>query len=190
MGAVSEGPTRMDDRRIWIALLIFGSTVLSFAVNRFLSPTERPTLRSVNRIPDSTVWSFIQKQAAEHGLDPKFVYALAWAESSLNANAKNGRARGIMQVTEPTWYDMTDLPFEMAWDYQTNIGVALDYLVFCKGLLLRNDAYSLPLLAASYRYGPTEVRQKKYKINRLDRPENEIYRRIFDGEVHPVEPPI
>ncbi|MEN8735609.1 MAG: hypothetical protein ABF329_12440, partial [Lentimonas sp.] len=40
------------------------------------------------------VWAYIKEQAPSKDLDPEFVYAIAWAESSLNARARSSVARG------------------------------------------------------------------------------------------------
>lgn len=140
-------------------------------------------------IAAAEVWSFIQEVAPERGLDPEFVYALAWAESSLNAKARSSVARGIMQLTRPAWAEVSEVSYRQAWDWKTNIRVAVDYLAFCRDFLERHDAFTYPLLAASYRYGPYHVQDKGFDIRRLRRPKNELYRRIFEGEVHPVAPP-
>lgn len=180
--------------------IVFLACVLSFFVNWYSAEEpvavvfgekkeQSPKRRSANRIPEERVWDYIQMRSPEHGQEPRLVYAIAWAESSLNANAENGHARGLMQITERTWKDMTDWPFEMAWDYYSNIEVALDYLEYCESLLRRRDQFSYELLAASYRYGPQEVRRSQYKIENLEVPSNEIYREIFAGNVFPVKIP-
>jgi len=138
--------------------------------------------------PES-VWSYIQKTAPAHDIDPGFVYALAWAESTLNPEAESSVARGMMQLTKPTWEDITDISYRKAWDWQTNIDVALDYLAFCRELLEKNQSFSYPLLAASYRYGPYYVKNRNFNLNQIRQPKNEIYRRIFAGNISPVAPP-
>jgi len=175
--------------RLRIAVILLAAVFLSFFVNGYSDERGGQSNRPPHRIPDLVVWNYLSARAIEHDLDPQFVYALAWAESSLDANAENESARGIMQVTKSTWSDMTNLPFEMAWDYKTNIDVAVDYLVFCKALLMKHQQFNLPLLAASYRYGPYKVKRKKYRISELEVPTNDIYRSIFQGQIHPIQRP-
>ena len=76
-----------------------------------------------------------QEDAPIHGLNPKFVYAICHAESSLNANAESSVARGMMQLTEAAWSDVTKLHYRQAFEWKTNIEVGLLYLKRLKGML-------------------------------------------------------
>lgn len=144
----------------------------------------------VERVAPEEVWSHIQELSAENDLDPEFLYALAWAESSLNAKARSSVARGMMQMTKPAWREVSDESYRFAWDWKVNLRVATDYLVHCREFLKRHDAFSYPLLAASYRYGPYYVKERGFEIDKLQAPKNEIYKRIFDGVIRPVPPPV
>ena len=136
------------------------------------------------------VWAYISRQAEKSDLDPLFVYARAWAESSLNPNAKSAVARGMMQLTRNVWIEVTDESYRFAWDWKTNIRVGIGYLAYCREYLKRNDSFSYPLLAASYRYGPYHVKKNGFLIENLKEPKNEIYKSIFEGDINPVDPPI
>lgn len=162
-----------------VALIV---TILAFFFGGSISP------KKVQLTPEE-VWEYIQVEAPKADLDPEFVYALAWAESSLNARARSSVARGIMQLTEPAWAEVTDESYRLAWDWKTNIRVGIGYLAFCRDFLKQHDSFSYPILAASFRYGPYHVEAKNFNLKQLKRPRNEIYRRIFDGEIHPVLPP-
>ena len=135
------------------------------------------------------VWTYIEEQAPKQGLDPKFVYGIAWAESSLNARARSSVARGMMQLTRPAWREVTDESYRHAWDWRTNVRVGIAYLAHCRDFLKDRNEFSYPLLAASYRYGPYHVQNENFTIAQLKEPENEIYQRIFNGNIHPVLPP-
>lgn len=141
------------------------------------------------RISESEVWSFIEQVSRQKGLDPEFVYALAWAESSLNAKARSSVARGIMQLTKPAWQEVSDESYRLAWDWRTNIRVATDYLIFCRDFLIRHDAFTYPLLAACYRYGPYHVKMRDFDLTLVEPPINKIYQAIFAGNICPVRPP-
>lgn len=141
------------------------------------------------QVSPAEVWSYVEETSAQQGLDPEFVYALAWAESSLNAKARSSVARGIMQLTQPAWREVSDESYRHAWDWKTNIRVAVDYLAFCRDFLKQHDSFSYPLLAASYRYGPYYVKKRGFNLNQVKAPKNEIYKRIFDGNIRPVAPP-
>lgn len=136
------------------------------------------------------VWTYIKEQAPSKGLDPEFVYAVAWAESSLNARARSSVARGMMQLTRPAWTEVSTESYRHAWDWRINVRVGIDYLVFCRDYLKRHGEFTYPLLAAAYRYGPYHVKVNDFKISKLEKPENLIYQSIFAGHIHPVEPPV
>jgi soluble lytic murein transglycosylase-like protein len=141
------------------------------------------------RVSPEDVWTYIAEVAPQRELDPEFVYALAWAESSLDAKARSSVARGMMQLTKPAWKEVSEESYRYAWDWKTNVRVAVDYLAFCRDFLRRHDSFSYPLLAASYRYGPYYVKDKNFNIRQLRQPKNEIYQRIFEGNIRPVAPP-
>jgi|GEM_PF-279821 len=141
-------------------------------------------------ISQQAVWSYVSEQAGDAGLDPGFVYAIIWAESGLNAHARSSVARGLMQLTRSAWKEVSDESYRKAWDWQTNIEVGIDYLVFCRDFLHQKDQFSYPLLAACYRYGPYAVAKQQFKIERLKQPKNKIYKSIFGGTIRPVEPPV
>ena len=123
------------------------------------------------------------------GLEPSFVYAICHAESSLNANAESSVARGLMQLTEAAWIDVTDLHYRQAFDWETNAEVGMLYLQRLKRMLEKQKVFSYPRLAASYRYGFGALRREKFMVSRLKTPVNRIYRKLFAGDVSPVTPP-
>ena len=143
----------------------------------------------VEQISPEKVWSYVQETSAQKNLDAEFVYALAWAESSLNAKARSPVARGIMQLTKSAWREVSDASYRHAWDWKTNVRVGVDYLAFCRDFLKRHDVFSYPLLAACYRYGPYYVKKKDFDLKLVRKPANDIYRRIFNGNIRPVRPP-
>lgn len=139
-------------------------------------------------IPTSTsaspvaIWPYVQKEATEAGLDPHFVYAIAFAESTLDPFADSGRARGVMQLKEIAWKTVTDIPYAYAWDWQTNIKVGIAYLNYCKNILLKNNRFSYPILAASYRYGPTYMKKIGYNMSKVKKSTNKVYKQILSGK--------
>jgi soluble lytic murein transglycosylase-like protein len=173
------------DERLIIRMAVVLGVVLG-GVTIFLTQTTHPPREQVS---SEAVWSLIDELSRQQDLDSEFVYALAWAESSLNANARSSVARGIMQLTRPAWEQVTAESYRMAWDWQVNVRVAIDYLVYCRDYLKSNNAFSYPLLAASYRYGPYYVQKNEFDLKRIQAPKNEIYQRIFSGNVRPVVPP-
>ena len=122
----------------------------------------------------------------KHGLNPSFIYAICHAESSLNANAESSVARGMMQLTEAAWQDVTKLHYRQAFEWETNVEVGILYLARLKGMLESVNLFSYPRLAASYRYGYGALRKEKFMVSRMKTPVNRIYRKLFAGELSPV----
>lgn len=145
--------------------------------------------RNANYISEDKVWYKIEKEAPLNGLSSSFVYAICHAESSLNANAESSVARGMMQLTEAAWLDATDLHYRQAFEWETNVEVGILYLAKLKGILERNNVFSYPRLAASYRYGYGALRKEKFMVSRMKTPVNRIYRKLFAGDLSPIIPP-
>lgn len=142
-----------------------------------------------NYISKEKVWKKIALAAPAHGLNPNFVYSICHAESSLDANAETSVARGMMQLTEAAWIDVTKLHYRQAFDWETNVEVGILYLARLKRMLKSQGLFSYPRLAASYRYGYGALRKEKFMVSRLKIPINRIYRKLFAGELSPVKPP-
>ena len=145
--------------------------------------------RNANFIPKEKVWKKINQEVQGKGLNPDFVFAICHAESSLNANAESSVARGMMQLTEAAWQDVTKLHYRQAFEWETNVEVGILYLEKLKSMLESVDLFSYPRLAASYRYGYGALRKEKFMVSRLKTPINRIYRKLFAGELSPVDPP-
>jgi hypothetical protein len=134
-------------------------------------------------IPSGEVWRKAEEVGKKNDLDPLFIYSVACAESSLDDRADSGRARGIMQLTRGAWEEVSDLSYDKAWDWQTNMEVAGKYLHTLRVRLENSGRYSWPLLAASYHYGPYRVARAKYRMNRLPSARNTIYSSMFAGRM-------
>ncbi|MEC7401685.1 MAG: transglycosylase SLT domain-containing protein [Verrucomicrobiota bacterium] len=170
-------------RRMWWKTLALGSFAVGVLVScRYLDS-------DANYIAEDLVWKKIKEEAPLHGLNPHFVYAICHAESSLDANAESSVARGMMQLTEAAWTDVTDLHYRQAFDWRTNVEVGMLYLKRLQEILDRNEVFTYPRLAASYRYGYGALRKEKYMVSRLKPPLNRIYRKLFAGETAPVRTP-
>jgi soluble lytic murein transglycosylase-like protein len=171
-------------------LLVRVAVVLGVVVGILAFILAKSLTTRVEQVAPPEVWAYVQEASAQKGFDPEFVYALAWAESSLNPKARSSVARGMMQLTKSAWREVSDESYRHAWDWKTNIRVGIDYLAFCREFLKRHDSFSYPLLAASYRYGPYYVKKRGFNLNKLKVPKNEIYQRIFEGNIRPVRPPL
>jgi membrane-bound lytic murein transglycosylase MltF len=145
--------------------------------------------RNANFIPDEKVWAKIKDQTVVSTLDPSFIFAICHAESSLNANAESSVARGMMQLTEAAWQDVTKLHYRQAFEWETNVEVGILYLEKLKEMLESVNLFSYPRLAASYRYGFGALRKEKFMVSRMKTPVNRIYRKLFAGDLAPVSPP-
>lgn len=138
------------------------------------------------RIPRELVWSKVKQESAVYGLEPSFVFAVVFAESSFRPRAHNTGGSGIMQVSQATWGDMTSAPYDMVWDWRVNIEVGTAYLGWCKNYLERKGKFSYPLLAACYHKGPDHVRKNQFDISRVGQTNNKVYQELFKGNLSPV----
>ncbi|MFT4900992.1 MAG: soluble lytic murein transglycosylase-like protein [Lentimonas sp.] len=172
--------------RLAIVLIVIVGLLAMFLAQR-LNDSEPVVSESV--APEE-VWAYVQEQAMQAKLNPDFIYAIAWAESSLNPDARSSMARGMMQLSRAAWREVSDESYSQAWDWRTNIRVGISYLAFCRDFLVKRDAFNYPLVAACYRYGPYYVQNKKFKISAMKQPKNKIYQRLFLGNLQPIERPI
>lgn len=140
------------------------------------------SFKSKQFIPKELVWAKISNLAPKFDLDPTFVYSIAMAESTLNASASSGYARGIMQMSEVAWKTVTNDPYSEAWDWQENIRIAIKYLYLCKSELEDANQFSYPKLAASYRYGINKLRRLNYRLDKLPKNKNNIYKLLFEDK--------
>lgn len=145
----------------------------------------------VRQIPPEEVWQFIVRETRAHHIDPGFVFAIAMAESSLNAHAvsSNGSARGIMQMSEAAWNDVTRRSWRHAYNWKTNVRMAIRYMVLQRERLIDDGKFNYMRLAGAYRWGYATLRQANFDVNRLPRSTNRIYLEIFSGNIRPVPEP-
>lgn len=145
----------------------------------------------VRKIPPETVWDFIERETRKHHLDPGFIFAIAMAESSLNAHAvsSNGSARGIMQMSEDAWTDVTRRSWRHAYNWKTNIRMAIRFMLVNRDRLVAEGKFNYPRLAGAYRFGYGTLRQANFDVTRLPPSTNLIYREIFSGNIRPVPTP-
>jgi hypothetical protein len=136
------------------------------------------------------VWEEIQPIAREYGIDPGFVYAIVKLESDFNPRARNGDARGLMQIKPRTWKLVSDVAFDPgAWDPEANLRVGIASLDSIKRRLAAKGVFSYPLMWAAFHYGFDYVEERGFDMSRIPRPSDPISRRLWSGEVHPVETP-
>lgn len=147
---------------------------------------------AIDRTPPTreAVWAAIQPQAARYRIDPAFIYALVAAESNFDAQARNGEARGLMQIKPAAWRTVTKKRYEpFVWDWRTNLETGIDYLAYSRSYLHRKTSFSYPKLLAAFHYGLDYVEERKFDVGRVPIPDNDIYRQLWRGNLAPVEPP-
>jgi len=138
----------------------------------------------------ATVWAAIQPLAERYRLDPAFIYALVAAESNFDPAARNGEARGLMQLKPGAWRIVSRESYEpTVWAWRQNLAAGVDYLAWCRSDLHRRQKFSYPLLLASFHYGIDYVVGRDFDLRRLDPPDNPIYRELWRGNLAPVAPP-
>lgn len=145
-----------------------------------LQPRQQPT--------PERIWRAVQAEASRHDLDPHLVWAICWAESSLRPDASSGKARGLMQLTQPAWQQVRRDHYLRAWDWQENLKAGCAYLAWLRAELPLEHG-SARHLAAAYRHGPGALARVNYDLSRLPAPKNLIYREIFAGNARPGPPP-
>lgn len=137
-----------------------------------------------------TVWAAIQPLAQRYRLEPAFIYALVAAESNFNPSARNGDARGLLQIKPVAWRTVNRAPYEpTVWSWRENLATGVDYLAWCRSYLHQKGKFSEPLLLASFHYGLDYVEARDFDLRRLEPPESPIYRELWRGNPAPVTPP-
>lgn len=136
------------------------------------------------------VWRAIQPPAARYRLDPAFIYALVAAESNFDARARNGEARGLLQLKPASWATVSSRPYEPAvWAWRANLETGIDYLAWCRHALHARGKFSERLLLAAFHYGFDYVAACDFDESRIPRPGHPLYRELWRGNLHPVSPP-
>ena len=167
-----------------LPLVLFAGALLSAAgCARKEAPAPDPATHE-------SVWAAIQPLAQRYRLDPAFIYALVAAESNFNPNARNGEARGLLQIKPAAWRTVNRAPYEPGvWVWRENLATGVDYLAWCRSYLHQKEKFSEPLLLASFHYGLDYVEARDFDLSRLDPPESPIYRELWRGKLSPVSPP-
>lgn len=136
------------------------------------------------------IWTAIQPMAVRYRVSPAFIYALVAAESNFDPLARNGSARGLLQITPRAWRAVSAVPYEPAvWNWRTNLEVGVDYLAYSRAYLHRKTTFSYPLLLAAFHYGLDYVEERDFNPGRIPVPNSPIYRELWSGTLTPVPPP-
>lgn len=136
------------------------------------------------------IWAALQPPAARYRIEPAFIFALVAAESNFNPRARNGDARGLLQLKPAAWRAVSREPYEPAvWDWRKNLTAGVDYLAWCRSYLHRKQKFSEPLLLAAFHYGIEYVEQRDFDAGRIEAPAGPIYRELWRGNHSPVPSP-
>jgi soluble lytic murein transglycosylase-like protein len=136
------------------------------------------------------IWAAIQPLAQRYRIEPAFIYALVAAESNFDPKARNGEARGLMQLKPAAWRAVSTEPFEPnVWNWRKNLEAGVDYLAYSRSTLHRRTTFSYPLLLAAFHYGLDFVEEYSFDVTRVPVPDNAIYRKLWAGQRAPVQPP-
>lgn len=150
----------------------------------------RQTAPVEERPSRADVWREIQPLADRYRMDAAFIYALVAAESNFDPRARNGDARGLMQLKPIAWRTVSKEPYEpTVWEWKRNLAAGVEFLAWCRSYLHRKQKFSYPLLLASFHYGIDYVEDRNFDLRRLDAPESTIYRELWGGNLSPVPPP-
>lgn len=138
------------------------------------------------------IWAAIQPRAQRYRIDPAFIYALVAAESDFDPRARNGEARGLLQLKPAAWAAVSREPYEpTVWSWRANLEAGIDYLAYSRSVLQRRSGveFSYPLLLAAFHYGLDYVEARRFQVGRLECPDHPIYRELWSGRLAPVPPP-
>jgi soluble lytic murein transglycosylase-like protein len=136
------------------------------------------------------IWDALQPHAARYRLDPAFIYALVGAESNFDPRARNGEARGLLQLKPAAWSEVSDAPYEpTVWDWRANLAAGIDYLAQLRGALHRRTTFSYTKLLAAFHYGFDYVEARDFDVDDVPVPDNAIYRELWRGNLAPLPPP-
>jgi len=136
------------------------------------------------------VWAAIQPPAVRYRIDPAFIYALVAAESNFDPRARNGEARGLLQLKPAAWKAVSAAPYEpTVWQWRANLEAGIDYLAYARSYLHRKTDFTYPKLLAAFHYGIEFVEAQKFDEARLPVPDNATYRELWRGNLQPVKPP-
>jgi soluble lytic murein transglycosylase-like protein len=150
----------------------------------------RPAKASPDPATREAVWIAIQPLAARYRIEPGFIYALVAAESDFAPQARNGEARGLLQLKRAAWRTVSREAYEpTVWDWRKNLEIGVDYLAWCRSELRRKGKFSDPLLLASFHFGVDFVEQRDFDLARIGRPEGDLYRELWRGNLTPLLPP-
>jgi soluble lytic murein transglycosylase-like protein len=170
---------------------VLSCTALGLALAAF-SGCGRPEPVAEARPPTKAeVWAAIQPRAARYRMDPAFIYALVAAESNFDPKARNGSARGLLQLMPGAWRAVSSRPYEpTVWDWRANLEAGIDYLAYTRSFLQRKRVpFSYPVLLASFHYGLDYMEDRRFDASRVPVPDNAIYRELWRGNLTPVTPP-
>ena len=151
------------------------------------SPRESTGLPPPSRVE---IWTAIQPLAERYRMDPAFIYALVAAESNFDARARNGEARGLLQLTPHAWRTVSSAPYEPAvWNWRANLEAGVDYLAYVRNYLHKKTTFSYPLLLAAFHYGLDYVEARRFDVSRVPVPASPIYQELWRGNLAPVPAP-
>ncbi len=149
-----------------------------------------PALHAAEVIPREQVWAALQAHAKRYQIEATFIYALVAAESNFDAAARNGEARGLLQLKPGAWRAVTTTAYEPdVWEWRTNLRAGIEYLAYCRHALHEKNKFSYPLLLAAFHYGLDAVESANWDVGKFDPPDNPIYRELWRGNLSPVVPP-
>lgn len=143
----------------------FGTTVVALARVNGLDPGRVLPIGARLRVPvlraatAGRVRTLLNRWARHHGVDERLVRALAWQESGFQPRAvSSAGARGVMQVTQPTWefVETVLLGRRVPRTVEGNVRVGIAFLAH----LLRRFRGDERLAVGAYYQGARSVRRR------------------------------
>lgn len=108
--------------------------------------------------------------------------AVKFVESSNNPNRTSPKgARGLYQIMEGTWYDMTKQSYDLAYDARLNEQVAVDYFEWIEKTLRtwrHGEEPTLEMILAAWNGGIGRLKRNQYNVNAMPSETREFVRKV------------
>lgn len=141
-------------------------------------------------VPEYDVWRTIEKHAATYKMDPRFVYAICVGMSQLDAHSDSKWGRGIMHLSPVAWEEVNGGWYHLAFTYDYNIRKGIQYLDYCRNILVENEALSYPNLAMCFYHGQSVMAEVDFDATRAAPTGNPVFDAFRRGVSFPVPPPV
>lgn len=134
------------------------------------------------KLPTHEVFEYIEEASLDYKMNPDYVFALALGQSQINPKAEANGRRGVMLISQTAWAKVSPLPYDEAFEWQTNIDVTLKYLDYMRAMLKQHGDIDYSHLTAAYLHGIEALEEVNMEVKKLGKSKNPIIQRLLDGQ--------